>query len=438
MTPEDDLAPAGLDSGADRLTPDDHANDKFVADNLKRNFIAHFMHCMLGMTGFRLVFAPTFVPSYLYLLTGSSIMVGVGQGLQQLGAVLSPFVGASAIEDKKRILPYANRIGLMLRVQLLGLALSGWFLDGMWRAVAAILFLFLLGYYMGAQRVAFQMLMAKVIPLARRGRLQGYRNFAGGAVAAALSWWAGDYLIENEIFGNGYATTFMVSFILTSLGLTALIILMREPDSHQLKPAMKLRDRLRELPHLLQNRSYKFFLIAQILTTAGRIGMPFCIIHASEVMAMDGKMLGLLSLAFLGADTLANIVWGSLGDRNGFRIVFLLSVILWIAAFGLMLVAKDQAGFLIAFAVMGAAICGYMMSAQTMILEFGSRDDVPMRLAISTTAETSIAAIGPLLGGIIATFAGFIPLIGLSMGLISAALVVIILYVREPRKFGRY
>ena len=41
----------------------------------------------------------------------------------------------------------------------------------------------LLGIFTGTQRVAFQMLMAKVIPIARRGRLQGYRNLAGGAVA---------------------------------------------------------------------------------------------------------------------------------------------------------------------------------------------------------------------------------------------------------------
>ena len=62
---EDDLAPIGPDTGVDVLTPDDHANDRFVAANLKRNFIAHFAHGMLGMTGFRLIYAPTFVPTYV-------------------------------------------------------------------------------------------------------------------------------------------------------------------------------------------------------------------------------------------------------------------------------------------------------------------------------------------------------------------------------------
>ena len=430
---EDDLAPIGTDTGADLLTPDDHANERFVEANLKRNFIAHFAHGMLGMTGFRLIYAPTFVPNYLYLLTGSSLMVGLSQALQQAGAVLSPLLSASQIEDKKRIMPHATRNGLMMRIQLLSLALSGWLLSGPWLAGATIFFLFLLGYYSGAQRVSFQMLMAKVIPLRNRGRLQGYRNLAGGAIAAALSWWAGSTLIEKNVLGNGYATTFMLSFILTSLGLVVLAAVIHEPDNHRARASMRLKDRLRELPALLADRNYKFFLIAQLLTTAGRIAMPFCILHAGEVMRLDGKALGLLSLAFLGADTLSNLVWGAMGDGKGFRLVYILSSILWIGAFLLMLVAKDQGGFVLGFIALGAALCGYSMSAQTLVLEFGSREDTPMRLALSTTAETSVATIGPIIGGVIATFYGFVPLIWLSVTLISAALGVIVLAVVEPR-----
>ena len=433
MIAEDDLEPIGTDTGIDRFTPDDHENDRFVAANLKRNFIAHFAHGMLGMTGFRLIYAPTFVPTYLYMLTGSSLMVGVSQALQQVGAVLSPLLSASQIEDKKRIMPHAMRNGTMMRVQLLGLALSGWLLSGAWLAAATIFFLFLLGYYSGAQRVSFQMLMAKVIPLQKRGRLQGYRNLAGGAVAAALSWWAGSTLIEKNVLGNGYATTFMLAFILTSLGLAALALLIREPDNHRRRTPMRLKERLRELPLLLAERNYRHFLIAQLLTTAGRIAMPFCILHAGDVMRLDGKALGLLSLAFLGADTLSNLVWGALGDRKGFRLVYILANIAWIGAFGLMLVARDQAGFVLGFIALGAAGCGYSMSQQTLVLEFGSREDTPMRLALSTTAETSVAAIGPIIGGIIASFYGFIPLIWLSITLIAGALLVMLFGVSEPR-----
>jgi MFS family permease len=48
--------------------------------------------------------------------------------------------------------------------------------------------------------------------------------------------------------------------------------------------------------------------------------------------AVVSGLLGLLSFAFLGADTAANLVWGYLGDKTGFRLVLLISLLGWIGA----------------------------------------------------------------------------------------------------------
>src|SRR5256885_8800973 len=45
------------------------AYERFVEANLPRNFASHFVHGMLGMTGFRIFNAPTFLPAYLHLIT---------------------------------------------------------------------------------------------------------------------------------------------------------------------------------------------------------------------------------------------------------------------------------------------------------------------------------------------------------------------------------
>ena len=174
------------------------------------------------MTGFRLIYAPTIIPAYLLAITGSPAAVGLGTALLQLGSTVSPILSGARIEHRSHILPYSVWVGSLMRLAILGLALAGWFLTGQ-VLVAVTLGLFLmLGFFSGAQRVAFQMLMAKVIPIARRGRLQGYRNLAGGLIAAVLAWVAGNWFIEGEVLGNGYSTTFLLAFLLTSLGLLAL------------------------------------------------------------------------------------------------------------------------------------------------------------------------------------------------------------------------
>lgn len=410
------------------------AEDAFVQRHLRRNFAGHFIHGMLGLTGFRLMYAPTLIPSYILLLTGSAAMVGLGQSLLQLGAILSPIVGASRIEHRARVLPYAIRVGGLMRVQILGLALAGWFLGG-WLLVAVTLGLFfLLGIFTGTQRVAFQMLMAKVIPIARRGRLQGYRNLTGGAIAALLSYWAGAYLIEQNVGGNGYATTFFVTFMLTSLGLLALQVMMKEPDAVQVRDQVSLRERMRDLPALLSDRDYRWFIVAQGFAIAGRVGAPFYVLVAAERLGMDGRTIGLLSLAFLGADTVSNLVWGNMGDRFGFRATFIAAVILWIGGIATLLLAEQPWVIVASFCVLGAAASGYQMASTTMVLEFGAREDTAMRLALSTTVEGTIAATGPLIGGIVVATLGTRTLMMVALGFLIVALLVLLFRVREPRR----
>src|SRR5580692_1782418 len=123
--------------------------ERFVEDNLPRNFAGHFVHGMLGMTGFRIFNSPTFLPAYLHLIThampGSDFLVGLGQSVQQLGGVISPVIGAAQIEHRKRVLPVAILMGTLMRIQILGVAVAGFFVHGRTLLIAILSFLFLFG-----------------------------------------------------------------------------------------------------------------------------------------------------------------------------------------------------------------------------------------------------------------------------------------------------
>src|SRR5206468_7884125 len=161
---------------------------------------------------------------------------------------------------------------------------------------------------------------------------------------------------------NGYGTTFLLAFVLTSLGLTALRILMREPIPPTIRVKSRVIDRVREFPALFaQDRGFVYFMVAQTLAVAGRVAAPFYILYAGHSMALSGKNLGLLSLAFLGADTVTNLGWGLAGDRFGFRSTFITSLGVWIAATALLMAAPAMPG--LGLASMG----GVTLSINTLI-----------------------------------------------------------------------
>jgi MFS family permease len=314
------------------------------------------------------------------------------------------------------------------------MAAAGFLLSGQPLVVAILTFMFLFGLFMGAQRVVFSMLMAKVIPISRRGRLQAWRNATGGLIAAGLAYVAGRYIIDANMWGNGYSTTFLLAVVLTSLGLTGLNLLLKEPEPPTVRAQTPFWDRLKEAPRLItQDRGYMFFLVAQMLAMTARMAVPFYIIYVSTTIHLTGANLGLVSLAYLGADTISNLLWGYLGDKTGFRLTLLLSIAAWVGATLLLLNAHDMTMIVAAFFGLGAAQAGYQMSVQTMILEFGSRDELPMRIAFSSTAEGIMATAGPLIGGLMATAWGYPTVFWTSIGFLCVALTVLIAAVQEPR-----
>ena len=455
------LDSAAADDAALRQREADY--EKFVWDNLPRNFAANFMHGMLGMTGFRMVLnTPTFIPVYLHVLAAGvmgmapaplrmlvnpDFIVGLGLSLQQVGQVVSPIVGATHIEHRKKVLPASILMGTLMRVQLLGMAVCGWFLSGAPLLLAMLVFLTLFGLFSGAQRVAFQLLLAKVIPISKRGQLQGWRNLTGSLLAALLSWVAGTYLLGAhplapgakvfgvQLFHNGYSTTFFLAFILTSAGLSVLQILLREPEPAKVRDKMKVSDRLKHLPELLRSdRGFMFFMVAQICAMASRIAAPFYILFASRTVALTGENIGLLTVAMTLGDALSNLLWGYLGDKSGFRSTFVIALLLWISSTILLMVTHNPAVVFVAFFGLGAGQSGYQMSSQTMVLEFGLREDMAMRLAFSGTAEGLMLTLGPLMGGVIAALAGYPSLFILSIVLEAVALVVLLTLVEEPRR----
>jgi MFS family permease len=405
-----------------------------VRANLRRNYLAHLGHGLLGQTGMRLINAPTFVPAYVFALTGSELAVGVARSLQYLGMFLSPVAGATVIEHRHRVVPVALWVGALMRLQILGLALSGLLLAPPAALVATCVFLGLFGTFLGVQGVAFNFLVAKVIPVERRGLLVGLRNALSGVTAAFVAIYAGRVLVENDALGDGYAATFLLAFVLTSCGL-AMIAFVREPDSPRVRAISGVRERLRDLPALLRSdRDFTRYFAARALAVAGRMAVPFYWIHAGRRLELGGSRLGELTAAFVLAQSVGNLFWGVIADRVGFRVVFLASLGLWMLSALLLLETASYARLVLVFAGLGAGLGGFQMSAQSLVLEFGSRHNLPLRIAVANSASELVAAGGAVAGGVLAVWLSLEAVFAVAIACQAVALVIVAVSVRDPRR----
>jgi len=390
------------------------------------------LHGMLGQTGFRIIQAPTFIPSYVYLLSGSELVVGLARAAQALGQFVTPILSASLAEHRRRVMPMALFVGGGMRIQILGISLAGFFLATQANVVAVIVFLGLFGFFLGMQGVVFNVLVSKVVPVERRGLLQGLRGALGSVCGAAVGG-VGGALVAREALGNGYASVFGLSFLLTAAGLCVFAFL-REPDAPTPREPTPLGSRLGELPTLLRaDPAFTRYLLARSLGVLGRMAMPFYIVYANAKLGLSGGQLGQLTAVWVLAQGLLNLGYGLVADRRGFRTTFLIAMLVWMGAAVLLLRAGDFFDLLVAFVGLGAGLGGFMMSSQNLVLEFGSRQNLPMRIAVANSASEAVGIMAPLLGGVLAASVGHPALIGVAIAAKGLAFAVVLLWVDEPR-----
>ena len=415
---------------AERETP---AERETVEGALNRNVAGQLLHGMFGQTGFRLVQAPTFLPAFLFELSGSDLVVGAARSLQGFGTVVSPVIGAALIGHRPRILVTTMVASTLMRLQVLGMALAGFFL-GAGTAVAALLVLLtLLGFFQGMSQVVMHSLRARVIPVRRRGIVTGARNFLAGLTSAGVSYVAGAYLVGQDALGNGYASVFLLAFAVGSLGLVGIAIT-REPASSTLRPRESPLAALRGMgPLLRQDPEFARFFLARALGSCGRMALPFYIVFAATRMDVTGAVLGLVTTVWMLTSSTTNLVWGVLGDRFGHRVVLIANLAFWTAANAYIPFVTSVPELVAFFVLLGIPSGGFNQAAQNMVLEFGRVHDIPLRVAASGMAVNLVSAAGPFVGGVLVALWSYPVLFAVTVALQLVALVITVAWTSEPR-----
>jgi len=405
-----------------------------VEKDLPRNFLIHLIHGLLGQTGFRLVNTPTFVPAYILLLSGGSdFAVGLALSLQALGSALTPLLSASWIGHRDQVLPIGFWAGGSMRVAVLGMALAGLYLSGDTALYAAIACMAAFGLFAGIQTVIFQVLLAKVIPVTNRGKLLGLRNFLAGITTIIVAWYGGNYLVGTPPTAAGYGWIFLLAFGLTSVGLL-MLALVREPRPPTVADRQSLAEHLRGMPAFLRAEpEFARYVAARALATMGRMALPFYILYAGQTIGLSGPTLATVTIAFTAAATASNLLWGIMADRYGFRLCLLITIAVWIVATLALLLSSSYWAVIGVFLAIGASQEGFRMASMSLAMEFGSREQMALRVAIANTAAEIAGSVAPLLGGIVATLLGYgAVFIGASAVLALSGL-VLLLWVPEPR-----
>jgi len=381
----------------------------------------------------------TVMPLYVSHLTDSALLIGLIAGINNAGWYLPQLLTVGYVER----LPVKKRMVINLglfseRLPLLLMTLTVFAFAGRRPDVALALFFLTLTWHTlgaGAIAVAWQDMVAKVIPAGYRGRMLGWANALGttaGMVGSAVS--AGILARYPFPINYGLCLSLLTVFLFASWGCLALT---REPPQHTSRPVITLRQYLRRLPQILRtDRNYSLFLATRVLNAFAKMGVGFVTVYAARRWSLSDSQAGLYTTVLLAGEAVAYLSAGELGDRRGHKLVLEVGHVLLAVAMFTAVLAPAPVWMYPCFAAMGTLIAADLLSGIAITMEFSHPDDRPTYIGLANTLPGLFSAVAPLLGGWIAARAGYTMLFLAAAGLSVITWTVLHWLVKEPRRAG--
>lgn len=391
---------------------------------IRRNYRLGVINGVLFALGDSLSSAGLVLALLVRQLGGSLALVGLLPALQIGGFLLPQMLVGGRLQAMPYKLPLYRRAAVA-RMSAFGAMLLAIFAAGSLSPNTS-LWLIIICYSVfnfggGTSTLAFQDVVAKIIPPRRRGSFFGTRQLYGGLLTFAIvgplvRWLLGEG--SPLPFPYNYGLLGVLALISLSIGLIAFSIV-KEPPQTQLGPRMRVIEGLRRAPAIMRgNANYRWFIISRMLTRVGQIAEPFYIIYAIEALGLPAGVAGVYLAVRAVSGALSNLLWSRISERQGNCRLILLTGVLFVLAPALALAGPalssalglGSTGVLVAiglvFLVAGVANDGNGISGNTYLLEIVPADERPTYIGLANTT-LGVVTFLPVLGGWLVANVGY-------------------------------
>lgn len=402
---------------------------------LPRNFCVNVIEHAFLWLGLSFASRMTILPLFVSRLTDSLLAISLLSAVWEIGWFFpqlltanhvqhlvrkKPFVLAMSIQAR---LPYVLIAGIALGLLHIGpgLGLVSFFVVFAWICLAG-----------GFTATPWQEMIAKIIPTQRRGILFGMQNFVGGLLGAAGAVLAGR-LLELYAYPVNFAICFALASVIMAISLVFLGATV-EPSVVVSSTCLSQREYWHQLPTVLcENPNFARFLLARAVALVGTMGVGFLTIHTARRLGATPSELGVFTAVSLVTETGADLGLGLWGDRTGHKRMLEFAGLCAIGAMTCAWLADTLTWFYLAYALVGVAMAGDMVSFPSITLEFGPPTQRPTYIGLANTLLAPFAGFAPLLGGWLVGVIGYPAMFALAALLSLFGLGLLHFGVYEPR-----
>ena len=410
--------------------------EKEIEKNFRFNFIVNALDGATYWFGFSFI-APTIIlPLYISHFTNNPLIIGLIPFINTAGYFIPQLFTSNFVERAPIKKYFPVNLGFFLeRIPIFLMAPSAFFLAANQPTLALITFLMLYTWHCagaGLIIVGWQDMIAKIIPVDKRGRFFGITNFIGNS-SGILGALAVTFVLERFAFPQGYVLSFIAAAVLILMSWISLS-LTREPAMKSTKPAVSQLTYLRSLPNVMRSdRNFLKYLAAQILFSLSGMASGFLIVYTARNWNVPDAQAGGYVIAMQVGQAVSNLFFGFLADRKGHKMGLELALVISFLSLGIAVLAPSPAWFYPVFFLRGAVFAGTFISGISIVMEFTGSENRPTYIGLANTFPGMAGAIAPLIGGVLASIVSYPWMFALSAVIGIASWAVLHFSVKEPR-----
>lgn len=350
----------------------------------------------------------TIIPSYLAHVTDSRILLGIAPTIFVLGSLLPQAFVANWANGLKRRKPYLVVVFILERIAI---ALLYMVTSVATRVPASLLLVLFLGSYavftttLGLSSPVYTDFVAKAINV-RRGSYFGFSFFLGG-LSGVVSGRLANQALNVLPFPSNYTAIFRIALAVTAISLT-FCLLLADPPVPNGRQRVPWRTFLGELFRILRTDiDFARFIGVRIILNLGEMATGFYGLYCADKFSLPTGDFATFSVILFVSQSLANLTWGYVGDRMGFKVVLASAAVLGVTSTMMAVLSRAPWMFLLVFPLVGATTSAAQIANVNLAICYSPPSHTQTYVGLMNTLQAPSLALMPVIGGFIAQAAGY-------------------------------
>jgi sugar phosphate permease len=351
---------------------------------LRKNFWIHLTEGTVYLSSGVLLSPQTVFPALVVKLGGGSIAVGAIPIIVYLVYFLPQILSANYIRSSPYRRPWALKLGILQRIQILFFAIAIMIFGVRSPAIALTAFFVIYianQVFAGLGSPVWFDLVAKTTTPGDRGKLMGIR-ISLGALLGIVNGFLLTMILAFLPYPCNFAAVFGVAFLLQ---FTSWMILRNvvETQPSVIEPHVSLEQlvvRVKDILH--KDLVYRRFLFSAAFLIVGLMPAGFFMVAAMKYLALEESYVGFFTITIFIAQIVSGASLGWLADRKGHKFSLLLCSIATALATLVALVSGSVVYYFIVFFFVGVNLGAEAITRYNFVERCASANDRPLYVGI--------------------------------------------------------